>query len=206
MWSIPEYFDRKGDASLFWTIIIIVPPDDFFLMFLIELVSADRGKVDCEFAGINPTALGATQVTKRANWKTSHILCLLGIDRCGAPRCTPIKSGPRKSFEMWCTCINLVVINSEHKCQRTRWITRRAGIIYGADCTHTERDGRTTGGRGGHGRSRASEGRRCSLLSFVKSRFVCYPCLLILSSSTIPSASRLYLHVSMYLNASLSRM
>jgi len=37
------------------------------------------------FARKSPAIFGATKGTKRANSKTSSVLCLLGMDRCGAP-------------------------------------------------------------------------------------------------------------------------
>ena len=52
-----------------------------FLMFLNLQIRRARYR----FARRSPITFGATKGTKRANSKTSSVLCLLGIDRCGAP-------------------------------------------------------------------------------------------------------------------------
>jgi hypothetical protein len=88
-------------------------------MFLIEFEFADRGKSNCGFAGNNPTTLGATQVTKRGNSQTSHILCPQGIDSLGTPICLSMRSSSHKTFEMWCTRISLVARNNATKYSQT---------------------------------------------------------------------------------------
>jgi len=71
-----------------------MPP---FWMLLIELESAHRGKAHCGFAGFISTTLGATQVTKRAHAKTSHIIYLLGNERSGAPIWLPVNSSSQNT-------------------------------------------------------------------------------------------------------------
>ena len=66
-------------------------------------------KVLCGFARKNPTTFDATKGTKRAKSKTSSILCLLGMDRCGAPIWLSMRSTSHKILEMWWARINLVV-------------------------------------------------------------------------------------------------
>ena len=65
-----------------------------------EIEFADQGKAHNGFARSNSTTLGATQATKCANSKTSHIPCLLGIDSCVTLICPSMGSTSHKAHEM----------------------------------------------------------------------------------------------------------
>ena len=115
MWPFLEYFDRKihvHHIGFFEPQIIFWRHIPFFLDVLeYDFVLEYDRKAPYGFARKSPTTFGATKGTKRANSKTSSVLCLL--DRCGAPIWISMRSASHHILEMWCAHINLVARNAD---------------------------------------------------------------------------------------------